>query len=416
MSTLISNTSQGMPTNKELYILPQLNNLTQATLESYLYASDVAGETLQSSNSPSQEVIAQRLMRFLKANKEQVNQEQVKLVSKVAQKALLTGNTDRSNDFEKLVKQISKLRAKLDGDDLRTKSDLAMIVKSKKKLSFESIFTSPTVWKIGAVFTAVVVMSIGYAMLGAKQELSVCTKMISQKDELFRAIQNKESTFKCATPDLQAALFASTTDYNVVKEFPEDLRDDLEIMLPAIKANACNFKHAGKGVTANKNALLAALEGSTFECHDVIAHASKDLQDDEEAVSLAIKKFPMALEWASDRIKDNTDIVLSAMKHHRKIFPSAVRWASARIRDDEEIMQWAINNSAETLQYASDRIKDNMDLLSPIIKKYPYVLKWVSYRIKDNDEIVRRAITDYPYAFQYASERLQRDSEMIKKV
>ena len=59
-----------------------------------------------------------------------------------------------------------------------------------------------------------------------------------------------------------------------------------------------------------------------------LAHFPEDLQDDKEVVLAAVKENGFALRFASDRLKDDEDIVRAAVRRNRR----ALRFASERLQ------------------------------------------------------------------------------------
>ena len=59
-----------------------------------------------------------------------------------------------------------------------------------------------------------------------------------------------------------------------------------------------------------------------------------------------------ALEYASERLRDDKDIVLAALGNDGM----ALEYASERLRDDYGIVLYAIRNNMRALEYASERL------------------------------------------------------------
>ena len=80
--------------------------------------------------------------------------------------------------------------------------------------------------------------------------------------------------------------------------------------------------------------------------------------DNKDEVMAILKK--KCLGWvlihASDRLKDDKDVVMLAMSK----FPWGLQDASKRLRDDDEVVYSAINKKPKALMFASERIRESI--------------------------------------------------------
>jgi len=67
----------------------------------------------------------------------------------------------------------------------------------------------------------------------------------------------------------------------------------------------------------------------------------------------------------------------------------------------------------KNLKSASNRLKDNYEIVLNAVRQEGVSLEYASDRLKDNREIVVEAIKNSEYAFRYASERLKNDISII---
>lgn len=171
---------------------PTLKNLTEVSLESYVNALKVAGEDLQHSAPVSKEIMAQRLVKFLKDNRDQFNQEQVGLINTVAKKAQLLGNTDPARDFKKLGSLINKISANLLSvepqiSELPISSDPAAKSWGLKSFKLNNLLSAKGI--IGTVTAVALAVFIGYTIS------NYGLHGIQLKDELQSDFKNVLDTF-----------------------------------------------------------------------------------------------------------------------------------------------------------------------------------------------------------------------------
>ena len=65
------------------------------------------------------------------------------------------------------------------------------------------------------------------------------------------------------------------------------------------------------------------------------------------------------------------------------------------------------------LEYASDRLKNNKEIVLEAVKQNGLALEYASDRLKNNEEIVVTAIKQYESALQFASYRLRQKFCML---
>ena len=88
----------------------------------------------------------------------------------------------------------------------------------------------------------------------------------------------------------------------------------------------------------------------------LLMNASDELKDDKELVLTAVSKDGVALREASSRLRKDRDVVLAAVKQN----PLALDFAlNEDLRDDEEIAIEAIKRNGRALYYLSSRLRNN---------------------------------------------------------
>jgi hypothetical protein len=125
------------------------------------------------------------------------------------------------------------------------------------------------------------------------------------------------------------------------------------------------------------------------------------------------------LEYASDRLKDNFNIVLTAVKQDG----FALQYASERLRGDKIIVLEALkqgNNSTfayanylsnieQIIDFASDRLKDDKEFMLEVLELIPYSAKYISDNLKGDKEVVIAFIKKDHRLLQFAENKLKDD-------
>jgi hypothetical protein len=121
-----------------------------------------------------------------------------------------------------------------------------------------------------------------------------------------------------------------------------------------------------------------------------------------------VKEWALALQYASGRLRGNSQIVMEAVKKNG----SALNYVSGNLRYDARIVLEAAKQNGDMLHLASESLKDNYDIVLEAVKRTGGALKHASERLKDVPDIVIEAVKKYGNALQYASKRMQ-DSPCI---
>jgi hypothetical protein len=87
-----------------------------------------------------------------------------------------------------------------------------------------------------------------------------------------------------------------------------------------------------------------------------LEYASDDLKNDREVVLAAVQQNGLALEYASDDLKNDREVVLAAVQQDG----FALEYASTNLQDDKEVVNIASQQNPFSTEHASDRLKEIM--------------------------------------------------------
>lgn len=103
-----------------------------------------------------------------------------------------------------------------------------------------------------------------------------------------------------------------------------------------------------------------------------------------------------SLQYASDELKDDYEIVLEACRREGY----NLKYASERLRTNENIVLFASRNDGWALQYASEILKDNKSFILKSSKQDGfYTLQYASDRLKKDKEVILEACQNNKSAF-----------------
>ncbi len=136
-----------------------------------------------------------------------------------------------------------------------------------------------------------------------------------------------------------------------------------------------------------------------------LKNAPLSFRDNQDIVLLAVRKNSLAIQYASDRLKDNINVAKELVFGDIE----ALKFISPRLRDNEEFMIFAVKNNGSAIMYASDRLKNNYNVVKNAVFKSGSMIEYVSSNYKDNEEIALIAIKNSIYSYRLISDRLKHD-------
>ncbi|CAB9527223.1 expressed unknown protein [Seminavis robusta] len=236
-------------------------------------------------------------------------------------------------------------------------------------------------------------------------------------------------------------LLRNATRSNGMHYISERLRSDREFMLKAVKANCQVLTCASKELKDDEEIVTEALKRDERRGYSggLLYCVSKRLQDSIPVVLEALKTNSRALESASERLKshkptvlfavthgwdnlwkasaslkDDYDVVLAAVTSKRGYgHNDALRCASPRLRDFEDIVRASTIREPSSLAHASDRLKDKKDMLLEVLVFSGDALQHASTRLQNDKVVVLRAVQKSGKALRWASETLKDDRDVV---
>lgn len=184
---------------------------------------------------------------------------------------------------------------------------------------------------------------------------------------------------------------------------------EYEFILSAVKLGNIKLEDVDALWKSNREIVKGALmyDKDFKNFHSSLQFASERLQDDKEVVLAAVKNQGFTLKFASERLQDDKEVVLATVKTSF----SALQFVSERLQDDEEVVLIAMKNSIFALQLASARLRekltDNRKFILSFIKKSKFTLQFASKRLQDDKEVILNVIKKSPPTLECSSKRLR---------
>jgi hypothetical protein len=122
-----------------------------------------------------------------------------------------------------------------------------------------------------------------------------------------------------------------------------------------------------------------------------LKHAEKYV-DDEDFVKYAIKINPKNFRYASERLRDDENITLLALKEEKnkkmEVELGVFFWATNRLKDNKDFMLKVVKISGANITFTSPSLREDMDILREAMKENPTVLKYVSKSLQNDIELL----------------------------
>ena len=155
--------------------------------------------------------------------------------------------------------------------------------------------------------------------------------------------------------------------------------------------------------------------------NDLVKEALELIEDyDREELKInheeIFKEIKRDLYLNSGEFSNNKKKVLKEIKNLNRSFESILQYASENLQDDKEIVLEAVKISCHELKYASERLKADKVIVLKAIKQSGLALEYVDDILKKDKEIVLEAIKQNGFAVKYADDNLKNDPDILAEV
>ena len=187
---------------------------------------------------------------------------------------------------------------------------------------------------------------------------------------------------------------------NLFNDLPEELQKDRDFVLKALEVNGAIYLFLSDEL--KKDEKIAIISINNYP--ESYRHLPYELLDNEVVIEEAIKNNQFGaevLDHASDRLKDNKDIVMLAVSKSTGVeffytvrpekgytYNDALCYASERLRDDKDVVLLSVKNNPDSLESASARLQNDYDVVLTAVKGNAHALKYASKELRGNKELV----------------------------
>jgi hypothetical protein len=198
-----------------------------------------------------------------------------------------------------------------------------------------------------------------------------------------------------------------------MKDATTEQRNDRNHILGVVDANGLNLSGASLNLRGDPIVVRKALE----QTGNALEFASEALRDNEDLVLLAIKSGDSkVLKFASERLKNQSRIVLKAIRN----FSKPLAYASPALKSCKTFALAAVQENGKTLEYfklfqedvdvtlaAVHTDKDANEFVSKSLKRSSSIL------ITEDTEFMLEAVRDNGLRLKFASEKVKYNEQVV---
>ena len=186
---------------------------------------------------------------------------------------------------------------------------------------------------------------------------------------------------------------------NVLKHASEELRDDKEVVLAAVKQDGNAFEYTSEELKKDKEIFDTAKEALIASGFIEPELTPKEFLADKELVLAMLQDsyvYAEILEYvfAEDSLKSDRDVVMAAVQTH----DCALDLVDKKFQSDREVVMAALQSDGTSLQFADEVLRSDREFILEAIE--------IAVEYPDID-------SDVPPFFYYVDEKLKSDREVV---
>lgn len=251
----------------------------------------------------------------------------------------------------------------------------------------------------------------GYALRFMTPELQ------NDKPLVLRAVKTNGGAIQYASPALKKDKMvglAAVKQYGLALELvDEELKKDPDIVNAAIEEDLMALQYLGKGYTPNKKTILDIIKRNDFsdawKWHDLLKYFPEELKNDDEIVLFLIRQKGYVLEHAHSRFREDKKVVLATIKQH----PGEFKYASVELRASEEVVYTAVKLDGWALEHADEKFRSNKKIVLAAVKRSPGTLDLASPELQKDRDIILARLENACFSLKDASDKIKADEEIV---
>lgn len=197
-----------------------------------------------------------------------------------------------------------------------------------------------------------------------------------------------------------------------LQPFDDAIKADREIVLEAVRSRPSNLTLASEELRCDKEVVVTALRAAKQIGGPHAVDVSVELRADREVALLIVDVSPCGLSNLSSALRDDVEVVQAAVRK----MPHTLQFASERFRDDEETAWIAVSSKSRQrmpLDILSLRLCSKIDFMLKAVQVNGLNLELACDALRGNRRVVLAAIASSGMALRFASEKLRDDKKVV---
>ncbi|KAG2382100.1 hypothetical protein C9374_005892 [Naegleria lovaniensis] len=241
--------------------------------------------------------------------------------------------------------------------------------------------------------------ALGYASESIRNDKQVVLKAINQTNGnalrgVHSAVLQREVALAAVQQNGEALQFVQSTDWIY----------DKVIIFEAIKQNKKALRWVPAGFLQDPDFMLKALKiiFPEFGALESFDYANKAI------MIKVVQEFGLLLEFASNDLKHDRDIILNAVRNDGDALKLATWWSH-----DKEIALIAVKNNGYALEHVSNDLRRDRNVVLEAVKQNGNALQFASNDLRNDYEIALASVRQDSCALAYVGEMTTRYPEIV---
>ena len=203
--------------------------------------------------------------------------------------------------------------------------------------------------------------------------------------------------------------------------FPSEVLDDEGFIFEAIGDYSWLIKYASKRLLQDREFISKAILKNPQVLVDgmnVPEFKEMGYHNDRILVMDAVQGYGLALSVASDELKADRDIVMTALDEsnpHKLVAASSpLRYASKELRLNPEVITFAVKNNTHAIECLLEESFKDRDFILSLVKVNPAIYEMLPSQYRNDKEITLIAVNYDGVYLCCASNELKDDKEVVE--
>ncbi|MCR5348097.1 MAG: DUF4116 domain-containing protein [Bacilli bacterium] len=191
--------------------------------------------------------------------------------------------------------------------------------------------------------------------------------------------------------------------------YPEEIRFDYDVALEAVSHGGSAIQFISDELRNNRDIVWASVK---HDGSSLFLHGLEKYLDDHDMCLLAMKTAGMYFEELKQEFRFDREITLTAVSNYHAALP----YTSDELKDDKEVVLASVQGEWTHFNFAaaSERLRNDKEVVLAAVTHDGYSIADASEEMKKDPEVILAAMKTSPLAFNLLPEELKNDPEVLK--